>query len=439
MFKRYGFKSTIYTLVAALLLAFPFAGCSLNDKTGETNTIDMGTIGNKINVDGTVAYVAGENKILVPYNFYGDYSTCSREASDKNLKGCENPRLPTDETDALPEEVTREIISFYGDTGGFWTSMEAARANIEIIGAEPKSLHYAGIMDNYFSVGSDNVADAVWGYCLAATNDTTTMGLLVLYDVIVGEFVFTDVEDTADPNYSTEPIFDSVYEENSSQEEQIFLSHAETSSTNTNNQSSDDSSSENESNTASDDIDDNTRISLPIGKYTPSHIFSPFVGWVKIVDSNGNYSDKWKVEELNRIKISWGEGWPEETVENDIQRHSKAFERIQPNMYIDVSEKWMRCYNIYNDFDLCKGIIDEMRVHETDDEYYGHWIGGYSSIDSSMGKWYPLDAEIYEVREDGSAYFTYWGYDFLYYPDIKGIGVSIDAGDSNYEVLFTLQ
>ena len=79
MFKRYGFKSTIYTLVAALLLAFPFAGCSLNDKTGETNTIDMGTIGNKINVDGTVAYVAGENKILVPYNFYGDYSTCSRD------------------------------------------------------------------------------------------------------------------------------------------------------------------------------------------------------------------------------------------------------------------------------------------------------------------------------------------------------------------------
>lgn len=435
MSKRYGFKSTIYTLVTALLLAFSFAGCSLNDKSGESNTIDMGAIGNKITVDGTVAYVAGENKILVPYDFRGDFSTCNSEAYSKNLKGCENPRLPTDETDALPEEVTREIISCYGDTGGFWTSMEAARANIEIIGAEPESLHYAGIMDNYFSVDSDNVSDAVWGYCLDATNDTTTMGLLVLYDVIVGEFEFTDVEDTADFNYSTEPIFDSGYEENSSQEEQIFSSHAETSSTNTNNQSSDDSSSKNESNTASD----NTRISLPIGKYTLSYIFSPFVGWIKIVDSNGNYSDKWKDEELKKIKNSWGDWSHKETIENDVQKHRKAFERIQSNMYFDVSDEWMRCYNIYNDFDLCKGIIDEMRVYETDDESYSHWIGDYSSVDSSMGKWYPLNADIYEIQEDGLAYFTYWGYDFLYYPDVKGIGVLINNSDYNYEMLFTLQ
>ena len=28
----------------------------------------------------------------------------------------------------------------------------------------------------------------------------------MLYDVIVDEFEFTDVEDTADPNYSTEPV-----------------------------------------------------------------------------------------------------------------------------------------------------------------------------------------------------------------------------------------
>lgn len=162
----------------------------------------MGAIGDKIIVDGTVAYVAGENKILVPYDFRGDFSTCNSTAYGKNLKGCENPRLPTDETDDLPEEVAREIVSFYGDIGGFWTSIEADHTNIEIVGTEAESLHYAGIMGNYFSLGRDGVAHAVWGYCLDATNDTTTMGLLVLYDVIVDEFEFTDVEDTADPNYS---------------------------------------------------------------------------------------------------------------------------------------------------------------------------------------------------------------------------------------------
>lgn len=180
----------------------------------ETGTNDMGAIGNKITVDGTVAYVARENEILVPYDFYGDFNICDREASGKSLKGCENPRLPTDETNDLPEEVVREIISFYGEAGGFWTSVEVDHANIEIAGVESESLHYAGIMDNYFSVGNDGVADAVWGYCLDATSDTTTMGLLVLYNVIVDEFEFTDVEDTADPNYSTEPIFESADEEN---------------------------------------------------------------------------------------------------------------------------------------------------------------------------------------------------------------------------------
>lgn len=212
MFKRYGFKYTVCVMIVVLLVAFSFTGCSPNDinketNNKETNTIDMGVIGNKITVEGTIAYVAGENKILVPYDYYGCYSACNREASGKNLKGCENPRLPTDETNDLPEEVAREIIFFYGDTGGFWTSMEADHANMEIVGAEPESLHYAGIMDNYFSIGSDGVADLVWGYWLDATNDTTTMGLLVLYDVIVDEFQFTDVEDTANPTYSTEPVF----------------------------------------------------------------------------------------------------------------------------------------------------------------------------------------------------------------------------------------
>lgn len=206
-------------MVAAIaIIAFWVNGYfSNNDKN---KTVDMGAVGNKITVDGTVAYVAGENKILVPYDFRGDFSTCNSEAYGKNLKGCENPRLPTDETNDLPEEVTREIISLYGETGGFWTSVEADHANIEIAGVESESLHYAGIMDNYFSVGDDGVADAVWGYCLDATSDTTTMGLLVLYDVIVDEFEFTDVEDTANPNYSTEPVFDSSAESTSEIQEE---------------------------------------------------------------------------------------------------------------------------------------------------------------------------------------------------------------------------
>lgn len=430
MFKRNVFKNTIYAIIAVLLLILSLSGCSLDDKNKKYNTIDMGAIGNKIIVDGTVAYVAGENKILVPYDFRGDFSTCNSTAYGKNLKGCDNPRLPTDETDDLPEEVAREIISFYGDIGGFWTSIEAAHTNIEVVGAEAESLHYAGIMDNYFSLGRDGVADAVWGYCLDATNDTTTMGLLVLYDVIIDEFEFTDVEDTADPNYSTEPIFDSVYEENSPQQEQISSSHIETSSVNSNDQSTYDSSPANESNTASNDVDNNIGVSLPIGKYTLSHIFSPFVGWIKIVDSNGHYSDGWKDEEINRIKKSL-EDWPE-----DIQECSKTLERINPNMYIDVSEKWMRCYNIYDDLTLCKGIINDTRVYETDDELYGHWFAGnYSMVDSTMGKYYPLNAEIYENGEDGLAYFTYWGYNYLYFPDVKGIEISIDR----YDMLFTLQ
>lgn len=66
---------------------------------------------------------------------------------------------------------------------------------------------------------------------------------------------------------------------------------------------------------------------------------------------------------------------------------------------------------------MCKGIIDEMRVYETDDESYSHWIGDYSSVDSSMGKWYPLDADIYDGEEGSSSYLTGESYTFLYYPN----------------------
>lgn len=202
MFKRVFMNNAICKMIAVLVLILSLSGCSSDSKTRETNIIDMGAIGNKITVDGTVAYVAGENKILVPYDFNGDFNTCNSAASGKHLNGCENPRLPADETDALPEEVAREIISFYGNIGGFWTSVKAAHATIEIVGQEPKSLHFAGVMKNYFSVGRDGVANPVWGYCLNATDDTTTMGLLVLYDVADG-FEFVDVEDSADPNYGT--------------------------------------------------------------------------------------------------------------------------------------------------------------------------------------------------------------------------------------------
>ena len=186
-------------VVGALLLPQKLAVPG-NGKEESVN-LNIGVIGNKIIVDGRVAYVAGENKILVPYGFCGNFSECSSVVYGVSLKGCENPRLPADETDDLPEETAREIISFYGDIGGFWTSIEADHATIEIVGNEPESLHYAGIMDNYFSVGSDGVADAAWGYCLDATNDTTPMGLLVLYDVIVDKFEFTDFV-----SYSQTPI-----------------------------------------------------------------------------------------------------------------------------------------------------------------------------------------------------------------------------------------
>lgn len=126
-------------MVAVLLSILSLTGCSLDEKSKEANTIDMGAIGNKITVDGTIAYIVGENKILVSYDFYGNFSECNSAVYSKSLKGCKNSRLPTDETDDLPEKVVREIISFYGNTGGFWTSMEVSHANIELVGDEPNN------------------------------------------------------------------------------------------------------------------------------------------------------------------------------------------------------------------------------------------------------------------------------------------------------------
>lgn len=108
-------------------------------------------------------------------------------------------------------------------------------------------------------------------------------------------------------------------------------------------------------------------------------------------------------------------------------------------MCIDVSDKWMKCYNVYKDFDLCKGIIDELNVYETDDKYYGHRFDEDRSVDTSMGKWYSGDAQIYEIEEDGLAYYSYYGYGFSYYPDINGICVSIGDCDYDYAIMLTLQ
>lgn len=220
VYKSDGRKKTLAitsVILVVLVVGFAVIHFYLNHiENKEIKNIDMGTIGNKITVDGTVAYVAGENKIIVPYNFSGSFGECESAAYEKNLKGCDNPRLPTDETNVLPEEVTREIISFYGDIGGFWTSIKVTHGNIEFSGYDLGSLHYAGMMDNYFSVNSDNVAQLVWGYNLNATYDTEIMGLLVVYDINADEFEFIDVEDTADPNYSTQPtLYDEVMAEES--------------------------------------------------------------------------------------------------------------------------------------------------------------------------------------------------------------------------------
>ena len=242
------------------------------------NLVAIGNIGNKISVDGNIAYVAGENKILVPYDFSGSFNSCTNAAQSKYLKGCTNPRLPFNETNDLPEEVAREIISFYGDTGGFWTSVKATHSTS---GVSSDSLHYAGVMTNYFLKGNDGVMELVWGYSLKSKEDTNIMGLLVLFDVLE-DFEFVDVEDTADANYSLDPVF----EESDIQKDRFYSSYTESSS----------------SDLTNDKAGNCIPYPLPCGKYTLAHIFSPFIGWIKTTDSSGNYSDSWKNDEMLRIR-----------------------------------------------------------------------------------------------------------------------------------------
>ncbi|MDE6384940.1 MAG: zinc ribbon domain-containing protein [Eubacterium sp.] len=394
-------------VISAIICVFTQGGLldyiNNGTKNDDIKTFDMGVVGNKITVDGTVAYVAGEYKILVPYDFYGTFSECESTASSKSLKGCVGPRLSSGETDALPEEVAREIIAFYGDAGGFWT----AQAFIGVDGC-----HYAGQLGGIFKVDSDGVAHSEWGYCLDGADDETTMGLLVLYDIIVDDFEFIDVEDTADPNYSTAFPYDLVMASDESDEEDVADEYEFT----------DDN-----------DIDNETSSCLPLGKYTLSHVFSHYSGWVKVVDSNGQYNDDWKSEEINRLK-SILSGVDPEYADLEIDALEETLEPIQLNMYIDVSDEWMKCYNIHSDFDLCKPVMDEAKLYEVSVALYGHRIN-YSEVDDSMGNFYSFKGEVYKTDEDELTYSVGYGHNFYYYPDVNGIGV--DSG--NYELLFTLQ
>lgn len=399
------------------------------------NLVAIGNIGNKISVDGNIAYVAGENKILVPYDFSGDFNSCTNAAQSKNLKGCTNPRLPINETDDLPEEVAREIISFYGDIGGFWTSLSANHSSIEIEGVSSGSLHYAGVMTNYFLMGNDGVMELVWGYYLESKDDTNIMGLLVLYDVLE-DFEFVDVEDTADTNYS----LDSIFEESDIQEEQFYSSYTESSS----------------SNLMNDKAVNCIPYPLPCGKYTLTHIFSPFVGWIKTTDSSGNYSDSWKNDEMIRIREAnkkqnlISADRPFEIEESDttqptynedvIQKHSEFFEDITSNMYIVVTDEWIKSYNIYNELDLYKGYMSKT-IYKPDDESYDDMYDKRSKVDSTMGKYQIFDVEAYKLSEDGLAFRTNSTYTFFYYPEVNGIGIFIKDTGNNicYKLLFTLQ
>lgn len=212
--------------LSVLLVVLLYIGYSLGDSDttsdAESVIVDMGNIGNKILIpDGieVVAYVAGENKVLVPTSYFGSFEECVDAVPTHIYPGCENPRLPSGETNDLPEEVVREIISDmkapYEDSvmfsfDGFWTDLEAKHSTMEIVGMESMSNHYAGVLGNFFRAGADGVAEPEYGYFLKAYSDSTRMGLLVLLDVIPDKFEFEDIEDTADPNYDTEPRYDDI-------------------------------------------------------------------------------------------------------------------------------------------------------------------------------------------------------------------------------------
>ena len=208
MFKNNILKKHIGIVVALILLALTIAGCSAED---EKPSIDLGEIGRVIYVrtigDSSYmpAYVAGENKILLPTGVLGGYDLCCEYVDFHQLKGCENPRMPTTEAEDLPEALAQRLVRFFqvGDLEpyGFWTSLKAEHATIEIVGKEPKSCHYAGVIGNYFRAGPDGVATGYNGYFLKPVEDDTCLGLLVVYDV-TDEFELKDKDDLPDVDFN---------------------------------------------------------------------------------------------------------------------------------------------------------------------------------------------------------------------------------------------
>ena len=126
--------------------------------------------------------------------------------------------------------------------------------------------------------------------------------------------------------------------------------------------------------------------------------------------------------------------------EDVIQKYNEFFENITSNMYIVVTDKWIKSYNIYNELDLYKGYMSKT-VYKPGDESYDDMYDKRSKVDSSMGKYQVFDVEAHKLSEDGLAYKTNSMYTFFYYPDVDGIAVFIKDTDNNicYKLLFTLQ
>ena len=134
-------------IITIMLITALLTGCSpgertLNAEHSESKT--LGSVGSKISTDGVIAYIADDDKILVPYDFYGNYNECIESARNRSLVGCTNPRLPDDKIYDLPEATARDIISYYENADGFWTSIKAEHANIEIVGAKPNQYTMQG-------------------------------------------------------------------------------------------------------------------------------------------------------------------------------------------------------------------------------------------------------------------------------------------------------
>lgn len=380
----------ISALIVISIIAVAVFVCKFfNDNTNENNeskAVDMGAVGNKITVNSTIAYVADENKILVPYDFHGSYDECQSTAHTKNLKGCESPQLPTDETENLPEEVVREIISYYGEGCGFWTSLEASHQSIEFSDAEPESLHYAGIMDSYFSTKDGETASLVYGYCLSAVEDKTDMGLLVCYNIIPDEFEFTDVEDTADPNYNTVPndLYESVMGTNDDD--------SDTPQQNTSTQQSDD-----QENTEDVVFDVDAKI-LDDGELAISNGWVYFRGSLGLCRMKTDGSNKQSIVKGNPLRIEVKDDWIYYCDDNTALYRIKIDGSNKQILYegdvgdFIIDQDWIYC---------CSGFDSEVfriKIDGSNKQKITSWLSSNLTIAEN---WLYLD-DLYRIKKDGT-------------------------------------